>query len=440
MVKLKECPPNKILNPLTNRCVNITGKIGKQIISNNNPKIVINDDIKKKPKICPEGKILNPKTNYCVSILNGIGKKIYDEKKLKKVERIQDKYLDRKWLLDTIFKNYPIDHSLDKEAVKKFIAAADPSVQDICKKIIYNTDHISFEKFLTRINKLIKELLSKLDKDIRVIYCFLSYNLFTVKEKSNYWIYLYVINYIKKLTNDNIKVELVEKFDLLPENNANVILIDDCIYSGSQMSLTIEDIYINNKKNINFYLLVPYISNKGLKLIEDAFHRKLSLTINNCKLLTFNNTYYIKSINAYLTPEEIFKIGSFYDKIVNFNNKYMIYFDHKLADPVSTITHFYLGIVPCNNNKSLFLYNTKIISIPEDLIKNFIIIPIIKNCGHYTNHLNKMSPECPSSSYKKESFKKFIEIIKNKDNVKHKSLSLIKKSSNKDIKRKLISY
>ena len=64
MVKLKECPPNKILNPLTNRCVNITGKIGKQIISNNNPKIVINDDIKKKPKICPEGKILNPKTKF----------------------------------------------------------------------------------------------------------------------------------------------------------------------------------------------------------------------------------------------------------------------------------------------------------------------------------------------------------------------------------------
>lgn len=33
---MKECPPTKVLNPLTNRCVNITGKIGKKILKKNN--------------------------------------------------------------------------------------------------------------------------------------------------------------------------------------------------------------------------------------------------------------------------------------------------------------------------------------------------------------------------------------------------------------------
>ena len=30
----KECPTGKILNVLTNRCVNINGKIGKKIVNN----------------------------------------------------------------------------------------------------------------------------------------------------------------------------------------------------------------------------------------------------------------------------------------------------------------------------------------------------------------------------------------------------------------------
>ena len=32
---MKECPEKKILNPITNRCVNINGKIGKSILKNN---------------------------------------------------------------------------------------------------------------------------------------------------------------------------------------------------------------------------------------------------------------------------------------------------------------------------------------------------------------------------------------------------------------------
>lgn len=63
--KHKECPPGKVLNTVTNRCVAIDSKKLKQNplqpVSTNN-----HVDIKKE-KECPEGKILNPKTKRCVS-------------------------------------------------------------------------------------------------------------------------------------------------------------------------------------------------------------------------------------------------------------------------------------------------------------------------------------------------------------------------------------
>jgi len=55
----KICPPGKVLNTKTNRCI----KIKKQISSKNKVPLQIE-------KICPPGKVLNPKTNRCIKIKN----------------------------------------------------------------------------------------------------------------------------------------------------------------------------------------------------------------------------------------------------------------------------------------------------------------------------------------------------------------------------------
>ena len=51
----KKCPEGKVLNPLTNRCINIKSinKLEKKSLS-------------KIEKTCPEGKVLNPKTGSCI--------------------------------------------------------------------------------------------------------------------------------------------------------------------------------------------------------------------------------------------------------------------------------------------------------------------------------------------------------------------------------------
>ncbi len=63
--KEKDCPPGKVLNPKTNRCVNDkTKKDDKKAEKKDDKK----DD--KKEKDCPPGKVLNPKTNRCIKDVN----------------------------------------------------------------------------------------------------------------------------------------------------------------------------------------------------------------------------------------------------------------------------------------------------------------------------------------------------------------------------------
>ena len=84
----KICPEGKVLNPLTNRCINIKSinklpkvslsKIDKKCpegkVLNPNTgrcikkKIAIDTKVAKIAKECPEGKVLNPKTGRCIKI------------------------------------------------------------------------------------------------------------------------------------------------------------------------------------------------------------------------------------------------------------------------------------------------------------------------------------------------------------------------------------
>jgi hypothetical protein len=83
---LKNCENGKIRNPKSNRCVNLTGAIGKKIIQMDkagNP-----DDTNKttkqatKPvKHCEKGKIFNPKSGRCVVVTSTIGKALQHQVK-----------------------------------------------------------------------------------------------------------------------------------------------------------------------------------------------------------------------------------------------------------------------------------------------------------------------------------------------------------------------
>ena len=62
------CPPGKIINPATGRCVKVDGAIGKKLMKAKTPV--------KKAKECPPGKVRNPASKRCVKATSPVGKKL----------------------------------------------------------------------------------------------------------------------------------------------------------------------------------------------------------------------------------------------------------------------------------------------------------------------------------------------------------------------------
>ena len=82
---VKKCPPYKILNPKTDRCVSRSGQTGKKILKSMGiQNINQGKKVNKGKKVCPPDKILNPKTDRCVSRSGQTGKKILRTQNLKK--------------------------------------------------------------------------------------------------------------------------------------------------------------------------------------------------------------------------------------------------------------------------------------------------------------------------------------------------------------------
>ena len=76
----KPCPLGKIRNPKTGRCVNANGKIAKLLLANNNDRGNENRNVED----CPPGKIRNPKNGRCVNVNGKLGKEI-----LRNTNRVQ---------------------------------------------------------------------------------------------------------------------------------------------------------------------------------------------------------------------------------------------------------------------------------------------------------------------------------------------------------------
>jgi hypothetical protein len=61
----KSCPSGQIFNPVSSRCVKLSGRIGKSLL--------------RKQGKCPKGRIINPESGRCVFVNGRIGKKIVQQ-------------------------------------------------------------------------------------------------------------------------------------------------------------------------------------------------------------------------------------------------------------------------------------------------------------------------------------------------------------------------
>lgn len=183
-----------------------------------------------------------------------------------------------------------------------------------------------------------------------------------------------------------------------------IIFVDDCVYTGHQLGGDIASLisYNKSKSKINDYtnilVLVPFISSDGMNYINEIFRE----SNQDNKFRLHYNKFITKPVNTddLLTKKEIEIITKYYPRGIYglensggryFENKSLIYFQHKLADMQGTIPLFYNGLVPNDNNLKILM------SINKDnfteMIKKLEVISLISNC-------NDLITVCPKPPYK----------------------------------------
>jgi hypothetical protein len=311
---------------------------------------------------------------------------------------------------------YPMSYPINMENAKKFIEASAPDARSAVQKVIKATTHISFEKFIAYINSNLAEVVKFAAKN-RPLFAYIDITNDEYINKSNYWIYLYVKQLAKKKYNKD--VEFVKSInDKIIQDEDVILLIDDCAYSGSQIAETISVMKNTYKKRVHIVLFVSFLSNYAVNIIKMTKSKNTSIA--NCSFTLPKYVYIVKPLGDYMTAHEFVPILKYYlsfymrfdaekqlriltEAAIQDMQKYPIYFDHKLADFVSSFPLFYSGFVP--NDANVNIINSK-----NDLQKQYIMYPLISNCEYIKNPEYDIST-CPPPPYK-DGYADFIKLIR----------------------------
>jgi hypothetical protein len=237
-----------------------------------------------------------------------------------------------------------MSYHLDRDNVKKFIAASAPDARDAVRKFIKATTHISFETFISYVNTNLEDVVQIVPPG-RPLFVYVDED---NKYKSSYWMYLYLKKLAKVKYNVTIKHIDENSYRHLRDNDI-LLLVDDCAYTGSQMADTVEYIH-TNKKKLHIILFIPFISDAAVNHINA--NKKHNDYLKICRFSYLKYVYKIKPLSDYMTVAEfstIFRYTSPYSNPAEAEEeieKFPIYFDHKLADDVSTFPRIYKGFVP----------------------------------------------------------------------------------------------
>jgi len=347
----------------------------------------------KKYKKCPEGKIRNMATMRCIKIKETKEvkkaketkevKKAKETKEVKKTREVKNTNINKKINIEI-----PLNYKFNKENVKKFLEECNkpflnPETNEIeslntaiiAKKIIDNTQHIEFEKFISLLETNINDMIKLVEKG-RPIFFDMSNN------KRTNWLFKYISEYIK-INYPNIKIITLNSYILDNKkliDNDIIIHFKDALINAELNFNCLKFKNINNHK-LRFFLLSSFIDKDLLNSLEKKFNFASNLTNIN---LIINKTYIIaNSIKDFLTNSEIKILDDIYLYLGDFKYANLIYFDHYLGNPYISV--FYRGVVPNAANK---YYINKKYNIGKNLnnLDELKVIPILTNCENETKY------------------------------------------------------
>lgn len=339
--------------------------------------------------------------------------------------------------------NYPLNY---RKALNWVNSQCDAESREFANEIIKYTKYVSFERFIENLQNICNSYVNKF-KDPKykntVFILIIPFDVY----KSNTWASLLVFEYIKDIIHDiyaditDVYNDTIDSSSRIYKKKVRCILCDDCAYTGSQISIASSFDYnrinyiekeappsenspkwlkwhenckkhaenIINKMPEGIFavdLIIPYMST-----LAQASLKKIPWVNvpRDCNIfVTFNQRINIERYPTYILNE--FKKTFQYHKNIS-----SIYFDHKVADSVSTFHKIYL-LAP--------LFNCSIQDMTIPFIDNCDLkrIPEHINIYDFYVDLSDKIKTCPPTFYKsiKYTYKKkilvedtnLIEIIK----------------------------
>lgn len=240
-------------------------------------------------------------------------------------------------------------YEINKELASEFInLQLNYRRQRAARNLVENTHYITFNQVFEYIRNIIIDIYSKINNN--KIYLYVG-----DKNKSSYFISVIAVYFIKL---HNYKLpEIVysltdEILDIIETDN--LIIIDDFAYSGSQMDSIISKLYyyrfLIQRKNLpDIHIGLLGATTHALNLlskinIDSTLKRDYRLKFNKEIAEKFDtpfNIYYgviYNSLYEILSKEEFIDLLYYFSPLTEGGPYISLYFDHKLADDVSTFT------------------------------------------------------------------------------------------------------
>jgi hypothetical protein len=355
-------------------------------------------------------------------------------------------------------------YTINRQRVEEFKNANPKQLEPLLNFIFGNLIHISFDVFKQNFEEYFLSVINHKKKTfdgiIQIIIIVPGLQL----KKSNFWLALIIKDImVRENLNDvliiDIQPSINDAFELYKGKEYIYLIPDDCSYSGTQVSHdlcinknNLEDIITNN---VNVYPIIPFISNHAYKTkFKETFNKFYKSEQTPIYLIfledkiTFFNSFWDLCIEQHFNPIQndvyfLEKQQSNEYKVRSYILHYLwisegtclIYFDHKIADAVSTIQQFLvypkifsnnlhklknpIKHIDYHNNSFYSRYYRTVNNLPsvehnEELISsiNENHYWIIDNCNNleifeyqYVEDLNENEKACPKTFYKNIEFK-----------------------------------
>lgn len=274
--------------------------------------------------------------------------------------------------------------SINKADLKKWIAAHQPENREVVERLIKTLRYITFNDFYGELKKQIKTFNRQI-KGKRYILVLGAGNdaggvvtEFNIN-KSNLWTILLSYKYLETKPYDiifNLNVAIKLYYPTIKE----FVIMDDASYSGNQLVENIlkisatellywgKNLFVTSKqsnliafrpisiddKQINVHIVCPFFSQKAYYKLCNA---DLVTGINYRRYVS----YIIRSFAEVIDPSDIEKLDTLYSKFINFvkiGDLIPLYFEHKIADELSTISLVLIkGQVLDDPNKRIIFIN-----------------------------------------------------------------------------------